>query len=62
MVDLCHGVEVQGTVGGDLALAVDEGAGEKCERCWMHHTKVGSDTEHPNLCPRCSKVIRTIQL
>ena len=45
-----------------VRVLVSQAKGEKCERCWKHHIKVGSDTEHPTLCPRCAKVIRTIQL
>ena len=62
LADLFIVSQVQVTVGGELAVSVAEAAGEKCERCWKHHIKVGSDTEHPTLCPRCAKVIRTIQL
>ena len=62
LADLFIVSQVQVTVGGELAVSVAEAAGEKCERCWKHHIKVGSDTEHPTLCPRCAKVIRTIEL
>ena len=62
LADLFIVSQVQVTVGGELSVSVAEAAGEKCERCWKHHIKVGSDTEHPTLCPRCAKVIRTIQL
>ena len=62
LADLFIVSQVQVTVGGELSVSVAEAAGEKCERCWKHHIKVGSDTEHPALCPRCAKVIRTIEL
>ncbi len=62
LADLFIVSQVQVTVGGELSVSVAEAAGEKCERCWKHHIKVGSDTEHPTLCPRCAKVIRTIEL
>lgn len=52
-------VEVSDSV-TDVQVAAAQG--EKCERCWKHHIKVGSDTEHPTLCPRCAKVIRTLEL
>ena len=44
-------VEVSDSV-TDVQVAAAQG--EKCERCWKHHIKVGSDTEHPTLCPRCA--------
>ena len=43
-----------------VRVAVSEARGEKCERCWKHDTAVGSDSEHPTLCPRCAAVVRTL--
>ena len=40
-----------------LTVAVSEAKGEKCERCWMHSTRVGEDANHPTLCPRCAAVV-----
>ncbi|HOV78471.1 MAG TPA: isoleucine--tRNA ligase [Bacillota bacterium] len=42
----------------DLAVAVKKAKGGKCERCWMYHEGVGSDAEHPSVCPRCAGVLR----
>lgn len=42
----------------DLAVVVKPASGQKCERCWMYHEKVGVDQEHPALCPRCAGVIK----
>lgn len=36
--------------------------GEKCERCWKRHLKVGSDSKHPTLCPRCAKVVAALDV
>ena len=41
-----------------LIVSVSRAQGEKCERCWMYHTGVGHDTEHPTLCPRCTDVLK----
>jgi isoleucyl-tRNA synthetase len=30
---------------------------KKCVRCWKYWDHVGSDTEHPELCERCTKVV-----
>jgi len=30
----------------------------KCVRCWNHDAGVGSDSGHPELCPRCAQVVR----
>ena len=43
-----------------LGITVNSAAGEKCERCWMYHTEVGHNSEHPTLCPRCASVVRSI--
>jgi isoleucyl-tRNA synthetase len=39
--------------GGELAIAVNPSAAEKCERCWHYRTDVGADPAHPALCGRC---------
>ena len=34
-------------------LSVKAAEAKKCERCWHYVPGVGSDAEHPTLCPRC---------
>ena len=46
-----------GTSYPGLTVEVSEAKGEKCERCWMHSTRVGEDADHPTLCPRCAAVV-----
>ena len=41
-----------------VSATVTKAEGEKCERCWMYSKDVGSDSEHPTLCPRCSTVVK----
>ena len=36
-----------------LHIQVKPAAGEKCERCWVHDTSVGSIADHPGICSRC---------
>jgi isoleucyl-tRNA synthetase len=43
-----------------LEIKVTPAAGEKCERCWMYATSVGSEASHPTLCKRCSGVMLEI--
>jgi len=43
-----------------LAIKIEVAAGEKCERCWVHETSVGSDSEHPTICQRCRKALDEI--
>ena len=49
----CEGVE-------NLSVKVERAQGEKCERCWIYSDSVGHDTEHPTLCARCAKVVRSL--
>lgn len=44
-----------------LAIAVEKAHGEKCERCWIYSTELGTDPAHPTLCPRCAAVIRQME-
>ncbi|MDI6688546.1 MAG: class I tRNA ligase family protein, partial [Desulfobacterales bacterium] len=41
-----------------LLILVEPAAGDKCERCWMHDTSVGTNTEHPTICNRCKENIK----
>ena len=44
-----------------LAVRVKKAGGEKCERCWMYSEELGSDPEHPTLCPRCAAVMKELE-
>ena len=39
------------------AVTVDASQAAKCVRCWNHDGHVGEDAAHPELCPRCAKVV-----
>ena len=41
-----------------LTVKVAPAAGEKCPRCWNHDVHIGEDAEHPELCPRCARVVK----
>ncbi len=36
-----------------LAISIDRGPGEKCERCWVHDVSVGTHETHKTVCSRC---------
>jgi len=40
-----------------LTLKVSHADGEKCERCWKYSTNLGTNSEYPTICPRCTDVI-----
>ncbi|MEB3100613.1 isoleucine--tRNA ligase [Ferviditalea candida] len=41
-----------------VAVKVLVAEGDKCERCWVVTPEVGTDAEHPSLCPRCASIIK----
>ena len=43
-------------------LKVSKADGKKCVRCWNFTKKIGTDAEHPELCPRCTKIIKELQI
>ena len=43
-----------------LRIAVERAAGKKCERCWNLTTDIAADSDHPTVCARCARAIRTI--
>ncbi len=38
-------------------IRVEPAPGEKCERCWVHDTSVGSHSEQATICDRCQHVL-----
>ncbi|MBR5283920.1 MAG: class I tRNA ligase family protein, partial [Clostridia bacterium] len=40
-----------------VRVLVEEAKGEKCTRCWKHHTSIGTENGHEELCPRCAAVV-----
>ena len=42
-----------------LHILISRAPGQKCERCWMYDPKVGEDSQHPSICPRCRGAITT---
>jgi isoleucyl-tRNA synthetase len=45
--------------GDAVSVIIGRAPGDKCERCWGYFTDLGTDTEHPALCPRCTGVVQT---
>ncbi|CAB5079082.1 Isoleucyl-tRNA synthetase (EC [Olavius algarvensis associated proteobacterium Delta 3] len=43
-----------------LAVKVAPAPGTKCERCWVHDTTVGDDSDHPTICNRCRSALDSI--
>ena len=50
---------VTGEVPG-LSVRVERAAGQKCARCWIYSEELGSNPDHPELCPRCTAVMANL--
>jgi isoleucyl-tRNA synthetase len=44
----------------DLLVGVAAAPGDKCERCWVYDTTVGSFGEQPTICQRCKTALEQI--
>ncbi|MDL2272889.1 hypothetical protein LJC23_07670, partial [Desulfovibrio sp. OttesenSCG-928-I05] len=44
-----------------LAISVRHADGEKCARCWIYSTELGTDPAYPDTCPRCTEVLKKLQ-
>ncbi len=44
-----------------VKVYVERAKGNKCERCWMYSETVGKDSEYPDVCERCARVLRELE-
>ncbi len=44
-----------------IAIFISKAEGEKCERCWIYSTELGTNENYPTLCPRCTKVMQELE-
>ncbi|GAB7022856.1 isoleucine--tRNA ligase [Salidesulfovibrio brasiliensis] len=44
-----------------LKIKAEHAPGEKCLRCWRISEELGTDAEHPEVCPRCASVLQTLK-
>ena len=40
-----------------LKVQVTAAPGDKCERCWCYSQELGSEPEHPTICPKCTAAV-----
>ncbi len=45
----------------DIRILVESARGEKCARCWTFSEELGTDPEHPQACPRCTRILKKLQ-
>jgi isoleucyl-tRNA synthetase len=43
------------------SVSIARTTGKKCVRCWNYFEKLGTDPGHPDLCLRCTDIIRTMK-
>ena len=53
-VMIVSAVELVKSADEETHFAVSASKKGKCERCWHYVAGIGSDAEHPTLCPRCA--------
>jgi isoleucyl-tRNA synthetase len=41
-----------------LRIQVTAAAGDKCARCWCYSEALGTDAEHPAICPKCLAAVK----
>jgi isoleucyl-tRNA synthetase len=41
-------------------IKVTKSVGKKCVRCWNYTEKIGTDSTHPELCPRCTTIVKQL--
>ncbi len=42
------------------SIYVSKTQGKKCARCWNYFSELGSDSGHPELCARCTDIVKKI--
>jgi isoleucyl-tRNA synthetase len=43
-----------------LTIRIGSAQGEKCERCWVYDTTVGTHSDQPAICNRCHQALAVI--
>ncbi|MBN2041201.1 MAG: isoleucine--tRNA ligase [Spirochaetes bacterium] len=41
-------------------ISVAKSEGSKCARCWNITDTIGTDKQHPELCPRCTEIVKNL--
>jgi isoleucyl-tRNA synthetase len=43
-------------------VIIEKADGTKCPRCWNYKADIGSDKDHPEICSRCARAIKGLDL
>ncbi|MFH1066299.1 MAG: isoleucine--tRNA ligase [bacterium] len=49
--------KVRLTTGQETKIQAQRAPGKRCARCWKYSEEIGQNTAHPELCPRCARVV-----
>lgn len=55
---ICDAKENNMTDYSRSSIFAERTTGVKCVRCWNYYDNLGSDPEHPELCARCTEVVK----
>ncbi len=47
----------QGATVDGVKVLVQKSDGDKCERCWCYSHELGSNSDHPTICPKCTAAV-----
>jgi len=45
----------------NASVSIRKTSGKKCIRCWNYFETIGSDPDHPELCRRCTDIIKAMK-
>ncbi|NTV29857.1 MAG: isoleucine--tRNA ligase [Candidatus Omnitrophica bacterium] len=54
--------EVKAPLGGTFSqteVIIEKAAGTKCPRCWNYKLDIGQDRDHPEICVRCARAVKS---
>ncbi len=43
-----------------ITVTIVKADGDKCPRCWHYAADIGTDTAYPELCPRCTSIVKEL--
>jgi isoleucyl-tRNA synthetase len=46
---------------GEATVQIVPARGTRCVRCWKHEESVGKSADHPELCERCTDVVKGVR-
>jgi len=58
-VEFCAGEEGLAPYDNSF-ISSQKSSGSKCVRCWNFFDELGSDSDHPELCKRCTDIVKNL--